>query len=597
VSFDLPLLTRRAPVLQQHSMSGHPGEPQAEQQQQQRWEAAAAASAAAAAGAGPTDPPLIKAVKRRQLEEVQRVLAADPKSAGETNKSGNTALHHAAAAGWEPAVRLLLAANPSAALQRNHRGSLPLHCAARQRSTAVVELLLNAAPEAATTKNGYIYGNTPLHVAASSGLSAHVALLLSAAPEAAVMRDAWGRTPLHTAVAEGKEYCASLLLTAAPQAVWIRSLSSDTPLHAAAEAGRPACVRLLLQAGGVQAAMAVNDSGETPLHIAACQDPSGEGRMEVVELLLAAAPAAAIAADRYGCTALHNALAQADTWRSKHGGGLAMQLLLLHRLLQTAPEALLVPEVYDDDPEEWMEEHVDSIANSRMRSAVLLLLNAAHTAGPAYAKAGSRPLLQAASKLPRQYTKTSAVKASKVVQERSGGAIVATTTTSQVTTTVTASPCFADLAARLALTPEEWALVPGPDPCLARALPAVLARSTKEAGLLVARLPQVRVLRATKASWASCPVALNFNVWAMRLLLCAVRQPSGAGIRLLVSMRGRYEWVAVCSPPPLLPSAHLQALHDRLRTAALALSRQRPGVASLPAPELVRQVLAYMLLD
>jgi len=147
-------------------------------------------------------------------------------------------------------------------------------------------------------------------------------------------------------------------------------------------------------------------------------------------------------------------------------------------------------------PDLWTARRVQDITDRNMGSAVLLLLNTARTARTAYAAAGNLPLLQAAASLQRRYTETSTslVDIGTEVQASSGGAVVATTTTRQLVSkeTVTASPCFADLAARLALTPEEWALVPGPDPCLARALPAVLACSTKEAGLLVARLPQVR---------------------------------------------------------------------------------------------------------
>lgn len=48
---------------------------------------------------------------------------------------------------------------------------------------------------------------------------------------------------------------------------------------------------------------------------------------------------------------------------------------------------------------------------------------------------------------------------------------------------------YACVAARLPLTPEQWALVPSPCPSLGAALPATLHRSEAEAALLVARLP------------------------------------------------------------------------------------------------------------
>ena len=50
-------------------------------------------------------------------------------------------------------------------------------------------------------------------------------------------------------------------------------------------------------------------------------------------------------------------------------------------------------------------------------------------------------------------------------------------------------PLYADLAARLPLTPEQWAQVPAPCAGLLWALPAVLARSEAEAAALVRHLP------------------------------------------------------------------------------------------------------------
>eukprot|EP00887_Chlorella_sp_A99_P004121 scaffold23.g4121.t1 len=63
---------------------------------------------------------------------------------------------------------------------------------------------------------------------------------------------------------------------------------------------------------------------------------------------------------------------------------------------------------------------------------------------------------------------------------------------------------LADLAARTALAPADWAALPNPTPGLARALPAVLARSPAEAAQLVAHLPAAaqRRLRALALSLA-----------------------------------------------------------------------------------------------
>lgn len=58
----------------------------------------------------------------------------------------------------------------------------------------------------------------------------------------------------------------------------------------------------------------------------------------------------------------------------------------------------------------------------------------------------------------------------------------------------------ADLVRRLPLTQEQWQLVPAPCPHLERALPAVAARSTVEAGWLVGRLAADRRARLRTAA-------------------------------------------------------------------------------------------------
>ena len=56
-------------------------------------------------------------------------------------------------------------------------------------------------------------------------------------------------------------------------------------------------------------------------------------------------------------------------------------------------------------------------------------------------------------------------------------------------------PLFADVASRNPLSPADWLLIPSPCPGLAAALPAVLKRSTAEAALLLARLPEAERCR------------------------------------------------------------------------------------------------------
>jgi len=79
----------------------------------------------------------------------------------------------------------------------------------------------------------------------------------------------------------------------------------------------------------------------------------------------------------------------------------------------------------------------------------------------------------------------------------------------------TSLPLFPEVAARYALTPADWCLVPSPCPGLAAALPYVLARSAAEAALLVAHLPAAERSRLRTAA------------------LCLHRAQAVAGVALL----------------------------------------------------------------
>jgi len=88
-----------------------------------------------------------------------------------------------------------------------------------------------------------------------------------------------------------------------------------------------------------------------------------------------------------------------------------------------------------------------------------------------------------------------------------------------------ASPLYHAFVARQALTPAEWAQVPSPLPGLSTSLPAVLARSTGEAALLVQRLPPADserlrmgalcLARAQKQEAALLPIPIVWRVLAL----------------------------------------------------------------------------------
>ncbi|KAI7841138.1 hypothetical protein COHA_005108 [Chlorella ohadii] len=268
------------------------------------------------------------------------------------------------------------------------------------------------------------------------------------------------------------------------------------------------CFKLLLEAApGAAAARGWRD--KTLLHNAA-----ELGLLDAAELLLERAPqaAAAVAVDSDGNTALHSAIWGLhsvgynvdESWRD---GSMADTLLLMHRLLRAAPSVLSMRTGYGKTPADLAyslirhdAENVErleqrSFDGDRSQSQQLVCnaaLGAARTLLAAHSRgeAGARPLLLSLKEV-QEVTEVETWIKYKSHKHRFG--CVRRIREDKVVTTdktITAVPVFAKVAARLALTPHEWALVPRGDPFLHRALPAVLGRSLEEARLLLARLPQ-----------------------------------------------------------------------------------------------------------
>ncbi|KAL4419859.1 hypothetical protein ABPG75_006957 [Micractinium tetrahymenae] len=130
--------------------------------------------------------------------------------------------------------------------------------------------------------------------------------------------DWWGRYPIHQAAECGNLLALRLLLQAAPETAGV-ALSSDCEV---AEAHRAALARgELSQPTGIKQ-LDIALQGRTPLHMAAGCHP------EAVELLLRAAPQAALRPDQQGRLPLHCA--------ASSGSAGSIQLLLA-----VAPEAAL----------------------------------------------------------------------------------------------------------------------------------------------------------------------------------------------------------------------------------------------------------------
>lgn len=278
-----------------------------------------------------------------QTDEIARLLRADPASLNRRDDLGRTALHWAAERGQTRGAEMLTEAGADVAAQ-DYQGDTPLHLAVAagwdpEVKTAAL-LLQHGAPVNARNKDGdtpllaacektygdFAYklllahgadvtvrgkdGRTALHM--GGGWPMIAALYAHGADVNA--RDEQGRTPLHVAAnVDSFAWSASLLAHGAD--VNARDRAGQTPLWLAAQAGYTKTPKVLLAAKG--AAVDVADShGQTPLWAAA-----REGHMETVALLLARG-ARAGAPDSARETPLDAAIL--------HGHGDVGRLLLAH---------------------------------------------------------------------------------------------------------------------------------------------------------------------------------------------------------------------------------------------------------------------------
>jgi len=209
--------------------------------------------------------------------------------------AGATELHWAVHRDDSAAAdRLIRAgANVNAA---NEYGVTPLALACTNRSVAMVETLLaaGASPNAAQTT-----GITPLMECARTGAAAAVAALLARGASVDAAHAKSGQTALMWAAAERHPDVVKLLIDRGAN-VRVRSDGGFTPLLFAARAGDDAAARLLLDAGAD-----VNEA--TPEHGSALVVASAGGH-ERLALLLLERGANPNSADRFGVTALHNAV-------------------------------------------------------------------------------------------------------------------------------------------------------------------------------------------------------------------------------------------------------------------------------------------------
>jgi ankyrin repeat protein len=198
---------------------------------------------------------LFIAITRRDQASVERILAADPLSAGAVDANGVSALLTAVYHGNEAAVTALRATGRE----------LDVFEAAAVGDLDRVRALVEADPSLARA-----YAPDGFHALGLAAFFKHgaiVRLLLAAGADArAASRNAMGVTALHSAVADGgdRETVDALIAAGAD----VNAVQSDgfVPLHAAAQTGSDGVAEALLAAGADPSA--ANDAGKTAADIA-----------------------------------------------------------------------------------------------------------------------------------------------------------------------------------------------------------------------------------------------------------------------------------------------------------------------------------------
>ena len=218
----------------------------------------------------PNADPLHDAVKNRNLEEVNRLIAAGADVNAKEDEFGATPLHFASR---DYIVEALLAAGANVNAKDNN-GHTPLHLASVNSLNDIAAVLLIAGADVNARNNS---GWTPLYVTCYRGFSASVveALLAAGADANAKYDEGW--TPLHLASNISDNSTVEVLLTAGAE-VNTRNNNGQTPLHLAANpdhsfwtpgidfslSAREGPISALLAAGAN--VNAKDKSGWTPLH-------------------------------------------------------------------------------------------------------------------------------------------------------------------------------------------------------------------------------------------------------------------------------------------------------------------------------------------
>ncbi|KAL4443923.1 hypothetical protein ABPG75_011660 [Micractinium tetrahymenae] len=518
--------------------------------------------------------PLLAAVAGGHQSTASALLDAGA-DVNATDEDGNTALATAALNRHEGLIPLLLAAgaNPDLA---NAAGCTPLFCAAGRCSAAAVHALLAAGAQPGAEN---LQLQTPLHHACQEGRSEAASLLLDAEVDIdAATQD--GATPLALAACNGRAGVIELLL-ARGSAVDHPDLEGTTPLMFACAEAHEGAARLLLQAGA--AVNAADSRGRTPLIHAAIKgspaivaallgagadvnvaDERGDtallfaganGHPRLIQPLLAAG-ASANAADSHTVLAAARFCSWAPSQCPGRGQHDPLYMCLIgehygvaRRLLAAGADPTL-PTLRGEGPIHYAAQHGNAELLREMVAA-------ATSTASLVARSGDLPgvplhFATANDRLPAVQALLAVEPAAALVPDLDGKLPLEVALDErhmevarcllqqgQLPPTAcplvhaieqageAAAPLFSVLVARMALPLDHWEAVSAGCPGLAAELPAVLARSEREAAQLVARLGSEKrqCLRAgalclawaLKQAGASLPRELVWRVLAVAL--------------------------------------------------------------------------------
>ncbi|MBN2081598.1 ankyrin repeat domain-containing protein [bacterium] len=188
--------------------------------------------------------PIHEAAHVGDLEQLERLLAADPALIDMTDEHQATALHYAADLGAGEAIALLIehGANLKAL---DADGDTPLHWAAMAGQTAAVQALVAAGAQVDPHNH---QGQTPLHYAAIGG-HPRVAKMLLNLGAAINAPNAEGQTPLHEAALHANSEVLVLLA------------ENGADLELQDSYGRTALVLMTRESGDVATALTLISSG------------------------------------------------------------------------------------------------------------------------------------------------------------------------------------------------------------------------------------------------------------------------------------------------------------------------------------------------